>query len=97
MGTCREAGLAFMDYLQKQLGDEPDAVIVLVAHNLKRFDHVHLTREFRRHVAQDWNWPTDWLYLDSLILARLMYPSHPDGNSQVTHQAALCPVMQPTL
>lgn len=72
-----------MDFLQKQQGEDPDAVVVLAAHNLKRFDHVCLTREFRRDMGAEWQWPADWLYLDSVILARLMYPSQ--TNSQVAH------------
>ena len=70
-----------MDFLRGQLGDEPDAVIVLAAHNLKGFDHIYMTREFRRHLGADWQWPADWLYFDSLILARLMFRDQ--GNSQV--------------
>lgn len=70
-----------MDFLWGQLGDEPDAVIVLAAHNLKGFDHIYMTREFRRHLDADWQWPADWLYFDSLILARLMFRDQ--GNSQV--------------
>ena len=76
-----------MEFLQKQLGDDSDAVIVLAAHNLKRFDHVFVTREFRRQMGSEWDWPDEWLYLDSLPLAKSLYPL--ESNKQVAHASQI--------
>ena len=86
--SCREAGVAFIEFLQQQLGNDPDAVIVLAAHNLKRFDHIFLTREFRRQMGSAWQWPSDWLYFDSLPLAKVMFPFQ--SNTQVAYASHFC-------
>ena len=80
LGACREAGEAFMSFAQKQLAGNPEAVVVLVAHNLKSFDHIWLTREFMR-ITPDFKWPADWLFFDTVLFARNIFNTRPGFQS----------------
>ncbi|XP_062186126.1 exonuclease DPD1, chloroplastic/mitochondrial-like isoform X2 [Phragmites australis] len=55
----------------------PGKPVLWVAHNAKRFDVPFLTQEFGRCSAQV---PTDWLFVDSLSLARKLKKSDGDKN-----------------
>ena len=61
---CREIAEDFLDFVERQLA--PGQVPVLVAHNLKYFDHKVMSTEFD---VCGMEWPDHWHWLDSYKLA----------------------------
>lgn len=53
-----------MDFVERQLA--PGQIPVLVAHNLKGFDHEVMSTEFRECGLE---WPEHWHWFDTLRLA----------------------------
>ena len=57
----------FLEFVQQECGGAEGGIPVLIAHNGKRFDTRFLIQECNRWQVAI---PSDWQWLDSLLLAR---------------------------
>ena len=60
--------MAFLDFVHSLIKDRPGVKPIICAHNLIAFDLVVMKYNFEQCGLR---WPEEWMFLDSVLLARM--------------------------